>query len=226
MGFAMNSVVNNVVIEKSTIFPLPVAAGRFTRPAAIFTEIKTEVVRKAIHFLIALSPGLAAINYPLTVLALMAGVLGYTFMEQLRLSGVKIPVVSTLTAMASRPRDMGVFVLGPVTLGIGALLTLLLFPSPAACIGIYALAFGDGFAGLVGKLFGKIRPAFLFGKSLEGSAACFAAILITSFLVSHSFAVSFTAALVGTAVEALPLEDYDNISLPLIVGVVANLLLG
>jgi dolichol kinase len=222
MEFAMNMIVNNVVIEKSSIFSLPITSGRVTSPAAFFAEAKTEVVRKAIHFLIALSPGMAAINYPLTVLALMAGVLGYTFMEMLRLSGVKIPVVSTLTAMASRPRDMGVFVLGPVTLGLGALLTLLLFPSPAACIGIYALAFGDGFAGLVGKLFGRIRPSFLFGKSLEGSAACFAATFVCAYVVSHSLAVSVAAAITAMAVEALPLEDYDNISLPLIVGIVVQ----
>jgi len=214
--------MNNVVIEKSSIFPLPFAAVRNAGSAAIFAEAKTEVVRKAIHFSIALSPTMAAINYPITVVALMAGVLGYTFMELLRLSGVKIPVVSALTSMASRPRDIGVFVLGPVTLGIGALLTLLLFPSPAACIGIYALAFGDGFAGLIGKLFGKIRPSFLFGKSVEGSAACFAAIFISAFLVSHNYAVAVAAAVVGTAVEVLPLEDYDNITLPLIVGVVVQ----
>jgi dolichol kinase len=222
MEFAMNIAVNNVVIEKSSVFPLPVAIGRVVGSAAFFAEAKTETVRKAIHFLIALSPGMAAINYAFTVLALMAGVLGYTFMETLRLSGVKIPVVSTLTAMASRPRDMGVFVLGPVTLGLGALLTLLLFPSPAACIGIYALAFGDGFAGLIGKLFGRIRPAFLFGKSLEGSAACFAATFVSAFLVSHNPVVSAAAAITAMAVEALPLEDYDNISLPLIVAVVVQ----
>jgi dolichol kinase len=217
--------VNNIVVKKDFVFPLPFAATRTAGSAAIFAEAKTEIIRKAIHFLIALSPGMAAINYPFTVLALMAGILGYTFMELLRLSGVKIPVVSALTAMASRPRDIGVFVLGPVTLGIGALLALLLFPSPAACIGIFALAFGDGFAGLIGKLFGRIRPAFLFGKSLEGSAACFAAIFVSAFLVSHNFTVSIAAAIVGTMVEALPLEDYDNISLPLIVGVIASYLL-
>jgi dolichol kinase len=215
-------VVDNVIIEKSSIFPLPGAAGRSAGTAAFFTEAKTEAVRKSIHFLIALSPGMAALNYPLTVLALMTGVLGYTFMEMLRLSGVSIPVVSTLTAMASRPKDIGVFVLGPVTLGIGALLTLLLFPSPAACIGIYALAFGDGFAGFIGKLFGRIRPAFLFGKSIEGSAACFTATFISAYLVSHNYTVSVAAAITAMAVEALPLEDYDNISLPLIVGVVVQ----
>jgi len=214
--------MDNVVIKKSPVFPLSVTAGRISEQAAFFVEARTEVVRKAIHFSIALSPSMAAINYPLTVLVLMAGVLGYTFMETLRFSGVKIPVVSTLTAMASRPRDIGVFVLGPITLGLGALLALLLFPSPAACIGIYALAFGDGFAGLVGKLFGRIRPAFLFGKSLEGSAACFAATFVSAYLVSHNPAVSAAAAVTAMAVEALPLEDYDNISLPLIVGIVVQ----
>ena len=194
-------------------------------PPVFFAEVKTEIVRKSIHFLIALTPGLATINYHLTVAVLMAGVLGYTFMEQLRLSGVKVPVVSSLTSMASRPRDMGTFVLGPVTLGIGALLALLLFPSPAACIGIYALAFGDGFAALAGKLFGKIRPAFLFGKSVEGSAACFAAAYVSAFLVSQNHVVSLIAAFTATAVEALPLGDYDNIALPLVVGAAAQLAL-
>ncbi|MCL2128066.1 MAG: phosphatidate cytidylyltransferase, partial [Treponema sp.] len=141
------------------------------------------------------------------------------------LAGVKVPLVSALTTMASRPRDSGGFVLGPVTLGIGALLALLLFPSPAATIGIYALAFGDGFAGLAGKLFGSRRPAFLFGKSVEGSAACFAAVFLSAWLVSGNYAVSVSAAVTATAVEALPLEDYDNIALPLAVGAAVRLAL-
>jgi len=215
--------MKKLFIEKSVVFPP--AAVRTSGAAVIFAEARTEVVRKSIHFLIALTPGMAAINYPLTVLALMTGVLGYTLMEQLRLSGVEVPLVSALTSMASRPRDMGHFVLGPVTLGIGALLALLLFPSPAACIGIYALAFGDGFAALIGKLFGRIRPAFLFGKSVEGSLACFTAVFISAWLVSRSFTVAFTAAFVATAVEALPLEDYDNVALPLVVGAVAQLVM-
>jgi dolichol kinase len=186
-------------------------------------EARTEIIRKSIHFLIALSPGMAAINYPLTVLMLMSGVLGYTVMEQMRLKGVVVPIVSAFTSMASRPRDRGNFVLGPVTLGLGALLALLLFPSPAACIGIYALAFGDGFAGLIGKLFGRVRPAFLCGKSLEGSMACFVAVFFSAYLVSRSYTVSLTAAVTATMVEALPLEDYDNITLPLIVGFAAQL---
>ena len=208
-------------IEKSSVFPsfiVPRVDGR----AVVVAETKSEVVRKSIHFLVALSPGMAVINYPLTVLALMTGVLGYTIMEQMRLAGIEVPLVSAITSMASRPRDRNNFVLGPVTLGIGALLALLLFPSPAACIGIYALAFGDGFASLVGKLFGRVRPAFLLGKSIEGSMACFVAVFFSAWLVSQSYTVALIAAVTATAVEALPLKDYDNIALPLIVGAVVQ----
>jgi dolichol kinase len=188
-------------------------------------EIKAELVRKSLHFLIALSPGMAALNRPFTVALLMTGTLFYALMETLRLAGVEVPLVSSLTSMASRPRDRDRFVLGPVTLGLGALLALLLYPSPAASIGIYALAFGDGFASLVGKIFGKRRPAFMLGKSIEGSLACFSAVFVTAYAVSRRFTVAFVAALTAALVEALPLKDYDNLALPVSVGFVAQMLL-
>jgi len=188
-----------------------------------FGELRTEIIRKSIHFLIALSPSMAAISRPFTVFFLMVGTLGYALMEYLRLSGVKVPVISSLTSMASRSRDIGHFVMGPVTLGLGALLALLLYPSPVAAIAIYALAFGDGFAGLVGKFFGKWRPAFLFGKSIEGSLVCFFAVFVSTYAVSGSVYISVTAALTAMVVEAMPLEDYDNLVLPVTVGLVVQL---
>ncbi|MDR2070750.1 MAG: phosphatidate cytidylyltransferase [Treponema sp.] len=186
-------------------------------------ELKTELIRKIIHFLIALSPGMAAVNRPLTVVLLMIGILCYTCMENFRLSGITIPLISSVTAMAARTRDQGRFVLGPVTLGLGALLALFLYPSPAASIAIYALAFGDGFASLVGKLFGRLRPAFMLGKSIEGSAACFIVVFIAAHRVSGNFALALLAAITATVVEALPLEDYDNIALPITVGFTAQM---
>ncbi|MDR2797341.1 MAG: SEC59/DGK1/VTE5 family protein [Treponema sp.] len=188
-----------------------------------FKELKTEVIRKSIHFLIALSPSMAAISRPFTMILLMMGTLVYTYMEIARLSGVEIPFISSLTSMASRSRDQGHFVLGPVTLGIGSALALLLYPDPAASIGIYALAFGDGFASLVGKMFGRIRPAFLLGKSIEGSAACFTVVFFTSYQVSYDYKTALLAAVSATVVEALPLNDYDNLVIPLVVGLVAHL---
>jgi dolichol kinase len=212
--------MSELFIKKVRFPPLP---GVRVIAVPEFQELKTEIIRKLIHFLIALSPSMAAVNRPLTVLFLMAGTLSYTCMETLRLSGVKVPFVSSLTCMASRSRDMGRFVMGPVTLGLGALLSLLLYPSPAASIAIYALAFGDGFASLIGKLFGRLRPAFLCGKSVEGSLACFFAVLVAAYRVSGSFGVALIAAFTAMAVEALPLEDYDNLALPVTVGLAVQL---
>lgn len=202
---------------------LPTGESYFKAP--FWEEVKSEVVRKIIHFLIALSPTLAYFNRPLTVFLLAVGSLIYTYAEGIRLSGGTVPLVSSITAIAARPRDRGRFVLGPVTLALGAMLALLLYPSPAASIAIYALAFGDGLASLVGKLFGRIRPDFLMGKSLEGSASCFMAVFISAFAVTTHIRIAFFAALTATLVEALPLEDYDNVALPMSVGFVVALML-
>ena len=219
--------MKKVSIEKSPGFP-PAAVRPFGTAAIFFSalsEVETEALRKSIHFLIALVPAIAAFNHRIVILLLVSGITAYTVMELLRLCDVKVPIVSALTGMASRPRDNGRFVLGPVTLGLGALLALLLFPLPAASIGIYTLAFGDGFASLTGKLYGRCRPAFLFGKSVEGSIACFSAVFISAWLASRSPGLSLATAFTATAVEALPLEDYDNIALPLAVGFVVQLVL-
>jgi dolichol kinase len=185
-------------------------------------EIRTELVRKSIHFLIALSPMMAAANQPVTIGFLLAGTVSYALMEVLRLRGITVPVVSFLTDMASRRRDKTGFVLGPVTLGLGALLALLIYPPQAAAIAIYALAFGDGVASLAGKLFGRLRPAFLGGKSIEGTLACFTAIFVASHRVIPNYGIAFGAALTGALVEALPLRDYDNIVLPMTVGLIVQ----
>jgi dolichol kinase len=182
------------------------------------SEIKTEIIRKSIHFLIALTPLMASVSHTFTVFFLAAGTLFYIQMEALRASGVTVPFVSSLTALASRSRDKGRFVLGPVTLGLGALTALLFYPSPAASIAIYALAFGDGFASLAGKLFGQTKPSFLCGKSLEGSLACFSAVFISAWQVSRNLHVSLVAALTAALAEALPLDDLDNLVIPIAVG--------
>jgi dolichol kinase len=189
----------------------------------LLKEIRVELVRKTLHFLIAFSPLMAEANRTLTVFLLMTGTLCYTAMEYCRLSGFHVPVISRLTLMAARKRDQGRVVLGPITLGLGALLALLLYPSPAASIAIYALAFGDGFASLIGKIFGRTRPVCLMGKSLEGSLACFFAVFFSSYAVIPNSRTAIFAALTAALAEALPLEDYDNIILPITVGFVVQI---
>lgn len=186
-------------------------------------EFRGECVRKSLHMLIALVPGIATVAGVTPTLGLLGlGVLVYTGAEYVRLQGHSVLVISNLTVLASRPRDHGRFVAGPVTLGVGAMLALLLYPAPAAFLAIYALAFGDGFASLVGRSVGRIRIAN--GTTLEGSLACLAAVFGSAMAVTGSIADSLTIALTATFLEALPSDDLDNIILPMGVGLVATLL--
>ncbi len=186
-------------------------------------ELRTELVRKALHTLIALVPTLAAlVGRDVTVAVLGMGTLFYAFSEQLRISGRRVFIVTRLTLMAARERDHGHFVLGPITLGIGAMLSMMLYPAPAAAIAIYALAFGDGLSSLSGKMFGRIRIPLTGGKTLEGSATCFAAVLLSSYLVLGRLDYALAVATAATVLEAMPTQDVDNIVLPLGVGLVAR----
>ena len=178
-------------------------------------EIQTELLRKAIHLMVGATPVLASISLPVTEGLLIAGLLVYTVAESLRLEGRELPVITRLTRAASRSRDAHRAVLGPITLGLGALLCLMLYPEPAASVGIYALAFGDGLSSVVGKLFGRISLPFTGGKTLEGSLAAFAAIFWAAWWASGKPFLAFVVAVAGTLLEALPLEDLDNLVIPL-----------
>jgi dolichol kinase len=191
----------------------------------LFLEtIQKEFVRKSIHLMIALVPTLAAWNYKLTVSLLIVGILVYTYAEYLRGKGQRVPIISDLTALASRDRDKGHFVLGPVTLGIGALSALLLYPHPAASIAIYALAFGDGLSSLSGKLFGGVQIPLTGGKTLAGSFTCFISVLTAGLFISQQPLSILLVALTATFLEALPSKDLDNIIIPMGTGLTASLI--
>jgi len=193
--------------------------------AGSFGGIEKEFVRKSIHLLIASIPVLASINISITIGLLTAGTLIYSYAETLRCRGSNVFIISSITVMAARERDNNKFVLGPVTLGLGALLTLLLYPNPAATIGIYALAFGDGLSSVFGKLFGRVKLPGLGGKTLAGSLTCFLAVFLTTFAVSGYYRESILIALAATVIEAVPLKDFDNLLIPVGTAAFAQLIL-
>lgn len=188
-------------------------------------ELRTELIRKTIHFSIALTPAVAALIGTGVTLALLAGgILVYTAAERARQQGRSVPVVSRLTVLSSRSRDLNHFVLGPITLGTGAMLALMLYPDPAASIAIYALAFGDGVASLAGKLIGRTRMRWTGGKTLEGSLACALAVAAATWAVYPVPGVVVIIALTATALEMLPTADADNLILPVGTGLMVVLI--
>jgi len=193
-----------------------------TRTKPVYGELKAEIGRKAIHLLIALVPTLSAveqIGHFNTALLLMGGLLIYAIAESMRYLGFSLPLISSLTVAVLRKREEGKFALAPVTLGLGALLAHIVFPPPVAAAAIYALAFGDSAASLVGKFLGRLRPAFLTGKSVEGSLACFAASAAAGYMVFHDWKIAAATGIASMIVDSLPFEDFDNLFLPLAAGV-------
>ena len=174
--------------------------------------------------LIAFVPSIAAAAGVELALALLSvGTLVYAGAEYLRLHGRSVALITRLTVLASRERDKGHFVLGPVTLAVGSMLALLLYPAASAAIAIYALAFGDSVASLVGRTFGRVRiPG---GKSLEGSLACFVSVWLVTLLITGQVGASLAVAAAATALEAVPSDDLDNIILPTGVGLFATIIL-
>jgi phytol kinase len=189
------------------------------------SALRHEILRKCIHLLVAFVPSLAAFNPMVAMGLLAAGTLLYVFAEQARQRGLSVFVISEITVLASRDRDRGHFVLSPVTLGVGAMLALILYPLPASSVAIYALAFGDGFASLAGKVFGTTRIPLSGGKTIQGSLTCFIAVFVVTVGITGSVGRSAAVAGAATLLEALPTGDFDNIVLPVGTGLAALLLL-
>lgn len=205
---------------------LDTSIDRFRRPllAYVPARIRGELVRKSLHMLVALLPSIAAASGVEVALGLLSlGTIVYAVSEFLRLNGYRVAVITSVTIVASRDRGEHGFVLGPVTLAVGAMLALLLYPSTAAALAIYALAFGDGVASLVGRAYGRVRH--IAGKTVEGSIACFAAVWVVAYVATEDVGLAMSIAAVATVLEALPTGDMDNIILPVGVGLAATTLL-
>jgi len=171
--------------------------------------------------LIALVPPLAALNLEVTLLMLGSGVLFYTWAELERLEGRQMGLVSFITMSASRSRDMNSVVFGPITLAMGAMLALMLYPEPAASLAIYALAFGDGLSSLIGKSIGRIRIPLSGGKTIAGSLTCFLVVFLLALGTLPTLSTALTVAFAATLLEMIPSRDLDNIILPVGVGLLS-----
>lgn len=188
-------------------------------------DIAKEIFRKSIHICSAFVPFfLHYLKWPV-LFALAFVVCMYTIAELLRLKGKYIPVISAVTAVAARKRDENKFVLGPVTLACGILVCAILWQPLPASIGIYALAFGDGLASLSGKLIGKVQIPMTQGKTAAGSLTCFAAIFTSCFIACGDSSVALVVASIGMFIELMPLKDFDNIIIPIVLGGIAQFLL-
>lgn len=177
-----------------------------------------ELFRKSIHICSSFVPFFLKLAYWPVIGLLCLAIVVYTISELLRARGVNIPLISKITEIAARKRDENHFVLGPVTLSLGILIAALILPLDCARVGIFALAFGDGFASLMGKLIGKITIPGAHGKTAAGSLTCFFAVFVSTYCCCQNCLLSLVIALCAMFIEILPLSDFDNLIIPPVIG--------
>jgi len=104
----------------------------------------------------------------------------------------------------------------------GATLTIAMFSKPVALAALGFIILGDIAAALVGRRYGRIK---IGDKTLEGSLTFFGVSLCVALLVPGlSFGIGIIGALVATIIEALTLPVDDNLIVPLISGLVMQIL--
>ncbi len=113
--------------------------------------------------------------------------------------------------------------LGSTSMVIAALLTVYCFQKNIAVAALLYLTIGDSMAALVGKTYGRTR---IFGKTLEGSLACFLSCVLIGLLVPGLPPDVVTAgALVATLFELFPIPIDDNFRIPLSAGFVMQVMM-
>ncbi|MBR3732773.1 MAG: phosphatidate cytidylyltransferase [Spirochaetales bacterium] len=186
----------------------------------ITDTIRKEFFRKSIHMMSAFVPLVYFFSRPLVLIGLLSVTLFYFLCEVSRYHGHRIPIIANITELASRSRDEGKVVLGPITLAIGIFICLTLFDFQIATLAIFSVSFGDGVASLFGKIIGGPKIPLTFGKTFSGSTGCFLVLCFVYFLCgltkSQVLLLSFCAAFI----EAMPTGDLDNLILPVSVGMI------
>jgi len=101
-------------------------------------------------------------------------------------------------------------------------LSILFFDKKVAIAAIVYVILGDIAAALIGRVYGKTK---IEKKSLEGSLAFLSVCLLVALVLPGlPFWIGAIGALVATAVEALSISIDDNLSVPLLSGLVMEIL--
>ena len=150
----------------------------------------------------------------LLVLLIALTTLTYCASELLRLQGMNLPIITSITTFPARTRELKQFILAPVYFALGILIVLLFFPNSFGFAGIAVLTLGDSTASFVGSWIGRTKLSYNRLKSLEGTlAGTLMGMLGGALFVDFRLAVIGSS--IGMLVESLPLPFDDNFTVPI-----------
>ena len=191
---------------------------------------RVELQRKAIHLGALVLPfAILALPTPLargtlTGLAALALALDVARQRVPAARRVVDGVFGWLMRPEERPPEGGPLVLnGAVWMCLSAAACAWLFPAGVGAAALATLMLGDAAASVVGRRYGRRRwPGSL--KSVEGSAAYVVAAVLTGLVVATwptadlGLGTVLVGAVVGAALEALPVPVNDNFRVPVLSG--------
>jgi phytol kinase len=171
----------------------------------------------------------------------LAALVPFTITVQFFLVGIGVVKDQPAVDAMSRHGDRREILKGPLLYGIVFVILTIVYwhDSPIGIIALMMLSGGDGLADILGRRVDSLKLAWSPRKSLAGTISMFAGGLLFSLVIIWVFvsagAIPYTFSqlvwkivlinFIGTTVESLPLNDLDNLTVP-IAAVISGHLLG
>jgi len=183
-----------------------------------------ESLRKATHlFALVIPVGYLLTNRFVSLSVLIPIMLLFILLDTARMRGWSLwRLASPIWARMIRPHESNRYT-GASHIMFAAVITVIIFPKPVAVCALSFIIVGDTARALIGRKWGRHR---FRDKSYEGSAAFFLSSLIPAAVVPEiPLWVGTTGALAATVTEALTGSIDDNLSVPLVSGLLMHLLM-
>lgn len=169
----------------------------------------------------------------------LAALVPFAITMQFALVGLGIMRDEQAVKAMSRTGKRQEILRGPLYYGIAFVLLTLVYwkDSPIGIVALMMLCGGDGLAEVIGSRFGRAKLPWSKNKSWAGTLAMFLGSLLLSVLILAAFlaagvfpgtlgdyllplaVISFAA----TLVETIPLDDLDNLTVPLVAVVLGHI---
>ena len=182
-----------------------------------------ELWRKSIHLFGLFLIPILLWKREVFVLLVLAALLLYLTVEWLERRGRSLPFLTALTLKSKRGTEQGHLSRGAVCLALSGILTPYLFGAETAALGLTQVFVADAAATLVGLKFGKKKLPYAKGKSWAGSMAYLLSATLAGLIFIPWKEAVFLACL-GTLVESLPAREWDNLTIPLFIGLARTIL--
>jgi len=185
------------------------------------SPLRRELQRKSLHVAMIIVPvWVYLMPHTTALLGLILATFATVAIDLLRLSDHRLRrFFLRLFRSVIRPHEEE-HLLGSTHYMIAALLSVVVFDHEIAIAALAFLVLGDAAAAIVGRRFGT--PMF-WGKSPQGSSACFAVCLLVGWPLLPSPWLALVGAVTATVAEAMPSPLDDNMRVPIFGGIAMQL---